>query len=321
MPRTILVTGSLTYDLFFTYEGSFRDGVSRADLDRLSLCFVTQKHARAHGGTGANIAWNLRLLQQEPLLVGTVGHDGEPYRHMLRERGIQTTHVEMLQNHATSTAVISTDAGERQITFFHPGADRDGSWPAARLDPATISCAIAAPRDIRVTMEALTWCHHHQIPCIFDPGQNMLCFTTDDLWKGLRLSTGLVVNASEWETLLSLLHTSLEGVLTHVSWVIITRGADGCSVHTREGALTIPACPVAGVVDPTGAGDAFRAGLLTGMSQGWMLSDGCKLGAALAAKVVGQQGCLLPVCDPDEIFQTVRKVYGSALCLPPLSLV
>lgn len=309
MPK-VLVTGSLTYDLFFTYKGSFQEGISRADLDRLSLCFVTQHHARAHGGTGANIAWHLHLLQQEPLLVGTVGHDGESYCQMLRERGIQTMHVEMLQNHATSTAVISTDASERQITFFHPGADAHGSWPVADLDPSTISCAIAAPRDVRVTMEALMWCHRHQIPCIFDPGQNMLCFTTDDLRRGLGLTAGLVVNASEWETLLSLLHTSLEGVLAHVSWIIITRGAEGCSVHTRKESLTIPACPVATVVDPTGAGDAFRAGLLTGMSRGWELSDGCKLGAALAAKVVEQQGCLLPMCDLDEVFQTVRAVYG-----------
>lgn len=320
MPK-ILVTGSLTYDLFFTYEGSFQEGITRADLDCLSLCFVTQNHARAHGGTGANIAWNLRLLQQEPLLVGTVGHDGEPYCHMLREQGIQTTHVEMLQNHATSTAVISTDASERQITFFHPGADRDGSWPAARLDPTTISCAIAAPRDVRVTMEALTWCHQQSIPCVFDPGQNMLCFTTDDLRRGLGLAAGLVVNASEWETLVSLLSTSLKDVLSVVPWVIVTHGADGCRVHTRDESLRLPACPVVTVVDPTGAGDAFRAGLLVGMARGWALSDGCKLGAVLAAKVVGQQGCLLSACDLDEVFQTVRHVYGGALCLPPLSLV
>ncbi|MBI2523962.1 hypothetical protein HYW11_01970, partial [Candidatus Peregrinibacteria bacterium] len=234
MPRTILVTGSLTYDLFFRYEGSFRDGVS----------FVTQHHARAHGGTGANIAWNLHFLHQEPLLVGTVGHDGEPYCKMLQERGIPTTHVEVLRDHATSTAVIATDSGERQITFFHPGADAHGSWPVSQLDPSAISCAIAAPRDVRVTMEALAWCHRHHIPCIFDPGQNMLCFTTADLWEGLTLSTGLVVNAFEWETLTSLLQTSLEGILSKVSWVIITRGAEGCSVHTREESATLPACPV-----------------------------------------------------------------------------
>ncbi len=303
MPRTILVTGSLTYDLFFRYEGSFRDGVS----------FVTQHHARAHGGTGANIAWNLHFLHQEPLLVGTVGHDGEPYCKMLQERGIPTTHVEVLRDHATSTAVIATDSGERQITFFHPGADAHGSWPVSQLDPSAISCAIAAPRDVRVTMEALAWCHRHHIPCIFDPGQNMLCFTTADLWEGLTLSTGLVVNAFEWETLTSLLQTSLEGILSKVSWVIITRGAEGCSVHTREESATLPACPVTTVIDPTGAGDAFRAGLLTGMSRGWALSDGCKLGAALASKVTEQQGCLLSACRLEEILERARRTYGEAL--------
>lgn len=310
MPRTILVTGSLTYDLFFTYKGSFQEGIARADLDRLSLCFVTQNHARAHGGTGANIAWNLRLLCEEPLLVGTVGHDGEPHCRMLRERGISTHRIEVMPDHATSTAVISTDSGERQITFFHPGADAHGSWPAEQLDPSALSCAIAAPRDVRVTMEALAWCHDRGVPCVFDPGQNMLCFTVDDLWRALRMCAGLIVNASEWETLASRLSSSLPDVLAVAPWVIITRGVEGCSVHTRECSLSLPACPVATVVDPTGAGDAFRAGLLAGISRGWALSDGCKLGAALAAKVIGQQGGLLPACDLDEIFQTVRAVYG-----------
>lgn len=312
MPRTILVTGSLTYDLFFAYEGSFREGVNRADPDCLSLCFVTQNHARAHGGTGANIAWNLRLLREEPLLVGTVGRDGEPYCRMLRERGIPTHNVEMVPDHATSTAVISTDSGERQITFFHPGADAHGSWPASQIDPSALSCAIAAPRDVRVTMEALTWCHDHGVPCVFDPGQNILCFTADDLWRALRMCAGLIVNASEWETLASLLSSSLPDVLAVAPWVVITRGADGCSVHTREGSLALPACPAATVVDPTGAGDAFRAGLLVGISRGWPLAEGCKLGAALAAKVVEQQGGLLPTCDPEELFRTVRAVYGGA---------
>lgn len=310
MPHTILVTGSLTYDLFFAYEGSFRDGVSRADPDRLSLCFVARDHARAHGGTGANIAWNLRLLREEPLLVGTVGHDGEPYRRMLQESGISARNIEVVPGHATSTAVISTDSGERQITFFHPGADAHGSWPASHLDPSALSCAIAAPRDVRVTMEALAWCHDRGVPCVFDPGQNILCFTVDDLRRALRMCAGLIVNASEWEILVSRLSSSLPDVLATTPWVVITRGADGCSVHTREDSLTLPACPAATVVDPTGAGDAFRAGLLAGISKEWALSDGCKLGAALAAKVVGQRGGLLPACNLDEVFQTVRTVYG-----------
>lgn len=313
MPRTILVTGSLSYDLFFRYNGSFQEGIVRADIERLSLCFVTQDHARAHGGTGANIAWNLRLLSEEPLLVGTVGHDGESYRTFLQENGIRAEHIEVLLEHATSTAVIATDSRERQITFFHPGADAAGTWPVSRLDPATIAYAITSPRDVRVTMEALEWCHHHRVPCIFDPGQNMLCFTVDNLRRALRMCSGLVVNASEWETLTSLLSVSLEDVLAIVPWVIITRGADGCHVHTRDESLRLPACPVETIVDPTGAGDAFRAGLLAGLARGWPLVGGCKLGAALAAKVVEQQGCLLPACDLHELSQRMQAVYGGAL--------
>lgn len=313
MLRTILVTGSLTYDLFFTYEGSFQEGVARADLERLSLCFVTQNHARAHGGTGANIAWNLRLLQEEPLLVGTVGHDGEAYRRFLQEHGIYAEHVEVLPGHATSTAVIATDRSQRQITFFHPGADAKGTWPISRLDPATIAYAMMSPRDVRITMEALAWCHRHRVPCIFDPGQNTLCFTVDDLQCALRMCCGLIVNASEWETLASLLSMSLEDVLAIVPWVIVTRGAEGCRVHTREESLRLSACPVATVVDPTGAGDAFRAGLLAGLTRGWPLVDGCKLGAVLAAKVVEQQGCHLPACDLHELSQRMQAVYGGAL--------
>src|SRR3989338_184229 len=316
VPCRILITGSIAYDFLLHYEGYFVQGLQESNLEQLSVAFIAEHFERHHGGTGANIAWNARLLQQDPLLVGTVGHDGGAYCALLDERGIDTTYIEQLADHVTSMAIVATDCNERQITFFHPGADSYGSWPDLSSKREEIGYAIMSPRDIRVNLQALELCHVLGVPTLFDPGQGVLAMERDEMWRALKLCTGCIVNDYEWGLAANLLRISLDDVLREVEYVIVTHGGEGFTIFTQKGEEVFPSCRTEKVVNPIGAGDAFRAGFLTGMMGGWSLADGGKLGAALASKVVEQEGALLSELGLNDIVNRAGMAYEHEL--PPI---
>lgn len=312
MPQ-ILVTGSIAYDLLLQSDGSFADALQGASVEHLSIAFLAPHFRRHHGGTGANIAWNLRLLGASPLLVSTVGHDGGPYTALLQERGVAIDHVEVLAMHATATAIIATDSGERQITFFHPGADSEGIWPDLSDERDDLAWAIVSPRAVTVMMRALEWCHAAHIPVLFDPGQQMQGFSDDALRHALQIASGVVVNAYEAEMLGSRLHLSEKALAQAVPLLIITRGEQGCSVFEQGKRSDIGACKADAVVNPTGAGDAFRAGLLVGLSSGWSLTDAARMGASVGSFVVEIEGTLLERLDMDEVRMRAEEAYSEKL--------
>ncbi len=314
----ILVTGSIAYDLLLTYDGSFSDAIDPAHLDELSMAFVTPRFAKHHGGTAANIAWNLRFLNQMPLVVGTVGHDGGPYLSLLEERGIPVQRIETLREHATSTAIIGTDSRERQITFYHPGADAAGQWPEELdEDREDIAFAVVGPRDAKMMINAVDWCQKFRIPFLFDPGQQVMAFGEDDLLKAIRASRGVIANAYEWQLLSQRTGFSANAILKETHMLIITQAEDGLTIYSPKEEIVIPACRPDRVVNPTGAGDALRAGFLTGLAAGWDLRQCGQLGASMASFVVEQEGTLIGNLDAQDVFSRAQLTYGDVL--PALS--
>ncbi len=311
--KRILITGSIAYDFLLTYDGSFTDAIDPHALEEFSAAYVTPRFARHHGGTAANIAWKLRLLGGRPLLVGTVGHDGGSYLALLQERSIDTSRVEVLKDHATAMAIVATDDLEHQITFYHPGADSAGSWPDLSDDCEDIAYAIVSPRDARLMQEALRWCHMMKVPTIFDPGQQMLAFGEDALRRAIAGSKGVIVNAFEWDLLSDRTKFSEEELLQHTEFLVVTHGEKGAVIHTREGQEKIAACVPDAVLNPTGAGDAFRSGLLAGLALGWPLRDAGRLGAAMGSFVVEIEGTLLENLDIDEARERARRTYSEPL--------
>lgn len=312
MPR-ILVTGSVAYDLLLTYDGSFTDSIDPDALENLSVGYVTPHFARHHGGTGANIAWNLALLGAEPLLVSTVGSDGGPYLALLEERGVPTRHIEQREDAFTSTAIIGTDDREHQITFYHPGADAKGKWPDLAEERDEIACAIVSPRDATVMMQALEWCAKYGVRALFDPGQQVMSFGEDALRHAIGLSAGVIANSYEWSVLTERLNATEGDLLAHTPLIVVTRGEEGLDMFTKKDVLHIPACAAESVVNPTGAGDALRAGLLAGMSWEWPLRDAARLGAALGSFVVEYEGTLLDTLDAGHLRERARVAYGEDL--------
>ena len=313
MPK-ILVTGSVAYDLLLSYDGSFAEAVDPAHLNELSMSFVTPRFSRHHGGTAANIAWNLRLLNQDPLVVASVGRDGGEYLALLEDRKIPTNFMETIPSHATPTAIIATDNKERQITFYHPGADAHGVWPEKLADERDdIDYAIIAPRDARSMAEAGEWCKKFGVQYLFDPGQQVLAFEQDALLKCIGESRGIICNAYEWQLLSERTGFSTDAILGETHLLIITHGDEGLSLYTKKENITLPACKAEKMVNPTGAGDALRAGIVAGLAAKWTLRQCGQLGASLASFCVEHEGTLMDKIDVEEVYARAEGTYGEKL--------
>ncbi|MDO8648474.1 MAG: carbohydrate kinase family protein [Candidatus Peregrinibacteria bacterium] len=309
----ILVTGSIAYDLLLSYDGSFASAIDPKNIEALSLAFVTPHFAKHHGGTGANISWTLALLGQSPLLVGTVGNDGGTYTALLEERGVRTDHIEKLQDAATSTAILATDSAERQIIFYHPGADAKGTWPDLADDRDDLGYAIISPREVKMMIRGAEWCREFGVPYLFDPGQQLMALSTDELKRTAQAAAGVITNAYEWGLLSDRLRCSTDDFLEWTKYLIVTHSEEGLTLYTKGSTLVVPACKADRVVNPTGAGDALRAGLLTGLAAKWPLPIAARLGASVASFVVEQEGTLLDSLDLNAVLGRAEVTYGEML--------
>ena len=280
----ILVTGSIAYDLLLNYDGSFAENIQGADMENLGLAFVTSRFARHHGGTAANIARGIAQLGGQSVSVGSVGKDGDEYIQLLQNEGIDVSHIHQTQEDVCSTAILGTDSNEKQIIFYHPGADAYGDWPD--IDPKDIAYGIASPREERFMFDCLRYCKQNAIPAFFDPGQRIFSMTDDDFRRGIDLATGMIANAFEWSVICSRLHVSIDDVLQDLDTVLVTKADAGVSIYTKEGETVVPACTAGRVVNPTGAGDAFRAGLLTALVEGKNMEAAARVGTAMGSLCV-----------------------------------
>ena len=309
----ILVTGSVAYDLLLTHDGSFTDSLDPKSLESLSVGYLTPHFARHHGGTGANISWGLKLLGQDPLLVSTVGSDGGAYLALLEERGVSTKHIEQIEDAFTATAIIGTDDLEHQITFYHPGADSKGIWPELSDERDDLSYAIVSPRDAKLMMDALQWCNEYGVKAIFDPGQQVASFGEDAMMRAIEYSQGIIANGYEWSVITEKLNVTEGDLLKSVPLIVVTRGEEGLEIFTEKEVINIPACKAEKVMNPTGAGDALRAGILTGLSARWSMQDAGRLGAAMGSFAVECEGTLIDSLDLEILRQRASEAYGEEL--------
>ncbi|HLC76173.1 MAG TPA: carbohydrate kinase family protein [Candidatus Peribacterales bacterium] len=310
---SFLVTGSIAYDMLLSYDGSFVDGLDVDKLDELSVGYVTRHLVKHHGGTAANIAWNFGLLKQPVMISGSIGHDGDEYVKRLKDRGIDTSLIVEYPQHVTATAIIGTDSGERQITFYHPGADQETVPPDFLRLKNRPAYVLVSPHN-GVAMEQTTRaCQEKGIPYIFDPGQQSLQFSRDDLRRMVHGSAAVIANAYEWALLRDVLEWTVNEVMEYTGLLIVSQGEHGLNVQTTEQSIQIPATEAEKLVNPTGAGDALRAGFVTGLGLGWEIRDCARLGAALASFVVEQEGTQLEHFDIKKLYERAAKAYGEAL--------
>ena len=259
-----LICGSLAFDSIMVFHDHFKHHILPDKIHILNVSFLVPDMRREYGGCAGNIAYNLKLLGGEPVIMATVGDDFTPYRERLSSLGLSQECVRQVEGSYTAQAFITTDLSDNQITAFHPGAMNQSHLNDA-ASAKDIKLGIVSP-DGREGM--LTHCeqlHDGSIPFIFDPGQGMPLFNGDELMQMVRQADYVTLNDYEAELLQSRTGRTLHQLAGEVDCLIVTKGAEGSQFYVDGNVLPIPAAPVREVVDPTGCGDAFRSGLLYGI--------------------------------------------------------
>jgi len=306
---TILVTGSVAYDTIMVFPDRFRNHLLADQLHILNVCFLTPQMRREFGGTAANIAYNLRLLGDDPLVMATVGEDVGPYLARLEQLGIATRLLKRIPGQFTAQAFITTDLDDNQITAFHPGAmnfaheNRIGAELQASL-------AIIAPDGKQGMLEHAAQCAAHGIRFMFDPGQGLPMFSREELDRVLRSAEFVAVNDYEGRLLEEKSGRRLEDIARGVRALVCTLGAKGSTIYAGGQRHDIPCVEAAAVVDPTGCGDAYRAGLLYGIVRGWDWPRTGRLAAVMGALKIASRGAQNHAPSRDEIEARFRRAFG-----------
>ncbi|MEJ2670705.1 MAG: carbohydrate kinase family protein [Deltaproteobacteria bacterium] len=306
----IFVSGSLAFDRIMDFPGRFVDHILPEKIHILNVCFMVNGLTERFGGTAGNIAFNLALLQERPYILATAGRDFGPYQQWLAQLGLPLEGIKEITQEFTAGAYITTDLSDNQITGFNPGAMKYTSdYRFDGLDPAT-ALAIVAPGSLEDMLAYTKFYKEKGVRYIFDPGQSIPAFDGDKLREMTRGSQALIVNDYELEMFRQKTGLDVPGLLALTPNLITTRGEHGSLLHTEAEDEAIPAVPARQVLDPTGAGDAYRAGLLKGLALGSSWPGAARLGAVLASFCVEQQGTQEHRLEISEFWQRYAENFG-----------
>ena len=306
----IAVAGSIATDHLFTFEGRFADSLLVEQLSKISLSFLASDLQVRRGGTGANIAFGMGVLGHRPLLVGAVGTDAADYLEWLRAHGVDTTHVRISDTRATARFTCTTDQDQAQLATFFPGAMAE----AAEIDIADLGeldLVVVAPDDPGAMLRHSASCRERGVPFAADPSQQLAFMDGEAIRALVEGATYLFTN--EYEA--SLVHEktgwTAEQVLELVGTRVTTHGADGIAIDRRgRPQVRVPVVPARAVAEPTGVGDAFRAGFLTATAWGVAVERAAQVGALLATHVVETVGTQEYAFTPDGFLHRFAEAYG-----------
>ena len=285
-----LICGSLAFDTITTFPGRFGQQILPEQLHILNVSFLVPELRREYGGCAGNIAYNLRQMGGEPVIMATLGNDGGDYLERIRSWGADTSLVTWVQDHYTAQAIIITDTDNNQITAFHPGAMQKAG-DVAVPGRADLKVAIIAPDGRDAMLGHARQLHAAGIPFVFDPGQGLPMFDGAELRDFIAQATWVAVNDYEGRMLCDRTGLTLESLSnSHLSGVIVTLGAQGCDIWIKGRKEHVPGVAASAVLDPTGCGDAFRGALLFGLERGWSLQRCVALGNRLGAAKIASRG-------------------------------
>jgi len=304
-----LICGSLAYDFIMQYEGRFSDALLADQLHKINVSFLVPTMRREFGGCAGNIAYNLKLLGGEPVIMATVGADSAPYMARLADLGITTKCVKTIGGSFTGQCFVTTDAGGNQINAFHPGA-MSHSHDNQVADAGAVKFVIVAPDGRDGMLQHAQQAADLNIPLIFDPGQGLPMFNGDELKHFIDLSTYVAANDYEAELLTARTGLSLEQIAGRVSALLVTRGERGAEIYTGGKKIDIPCVPAETIADPTGCGDAFRAGLLHGLTEGFDWETTGRLASLMGSIKIASQGPQNHAPSRAEIEDRFQQAFG-----------
>ena len=307
-----LICGSIAYDTIMVFHDRFKNHILPDQLHILNVAFLVPDLRREFGGCAGNIAYNLTLLGGEPLVMATVGDDYMPYDERLKKLGLAQQHVKRVPGTFTAQAFITTDLDDNQITAFHPGA-MNHSHENHVADAQGVKLGIIAPDGRDGMLQHAREFHAAGIPFVFDPGQGLPMFSGAELLEFVRLASYVTVNDYEGQMLQERTGKKLDELARSVKALVVTLGARGSLIHADGREIEVPCVKPAEVVDPTGCGDAYRAGLLYGMAAGldWQLTG--KLASLLGAIKIAKRGGQNHRFTREEIAQRFKDAFGTRI--------
>jgi len=305
--KNILVTGSLAYDRISVFKDKFSNHIMPDKIHQLNVCFTVDDMKVEHGGTAMGIAYNLALMAESAYVFATLGHDGGPLLKTLEDMGTKTDHVKKIDDLITANCTIMTDLSDNQIIAFCDGALARAHESTFEQFEGEAFMAIISPNELTAMQRCAQWCREKNIPFIADPGQRIPIFSKEELIQFIQKAHILIANDYEWELIKQKTGWTEESVLYHVTQLIITLGERGSRIISKEGVLEIPPVLVENPVDPTGAGDAYRAGLIYGLKNDHPLERSAQIGAWLAAKCVMQKGTQNHKIDLDDFERYIKN--------------
>jgi adenosine kinase len=294
------------------FEDSFKNHILPDKIHILNVAFLVPQLRREFGGCAANIAYNLRLLGDNPLPMATVGQDFGPYREWLERKHIHTGHIRVLDGVFTAQAFITTDLDDNQITAFHPGAMNFAELN--KISDATgVKLGMVSPDGRTGMIEHAAQFAAADIPFVFDPGQGLPMFDGKDLRRFVEQATWVTVNDYEWQLLKDRTGWDVADVMKHVKALIVTRGAEGSIIYTANEELQIPTAKPSAVEDPTGCGDAFRAGLLYGLHRELDWETTGRIASLMGALKIECHGTQNHSFTLDEFKRRYKSSFGRSL--------
>jgi adenosine kinase len=287
---TIVLTGSIAFDYLMTFPGQFKDHILLERLERLSLSFLVESLVRQRGGIAANIAYTMALLGSQPSVMATAGKDFSEYREWLEKHGVDTQPVRIYPELYTASFFVSTDQTNAQIASFYSGAMAKASELSFHELGEKPELAVISANEPSAMERYIDECRQLSIPYVYDPSQQTVRLEAGPLAHGIRHCEALFVNDYEFELIREKTNLEIEEILEHSSYVVITKGPHGASIYSSSGAVDIIAVEPENMVDPTGVGDAFRAGFLRGRLAGFSLERCGQMGSVAASYCLEHQG-------------------------------
>ncbi len=309
---SVLITGSMAYDTIMVFPDSFKNHIIPEKVHILNVCFLVPEMRKEFGGCAGNIAYNLNMLGEKALPMATVGEDFRPYQKWMDRCGMNRDHITEVENTFTAQAYLTTDMDDNQIIAFHPGAMNEAHVNQINGD-LDISLAIVAPDGKQAMIEHAEQLHQLKVPFFFDPGQGLPMFDQAELSRFIDISDFVVVNDYESEMLSKNSGMSIEQIAGQTDALIITRGARGSEIHANGETLTIPVAPISQAVDPTGCGDAFRAGLLYGVKNHLDWETTGRMASLLGAIKIEQHGTQNHSFTVDQFKSRYQEAFGREL--------
>jgi adenosine kinase len=308
-PGKVLICGSMAYDTIMVFEDHFRNHILPDKLHMLNVSFLALQMRREFGGCAGNIAYNLKLMGDTGYVMATVGHDFGPYAEWMDQKGVPRDYLRTVPSEHTGQAFITTDLANNQITAFHPGA-MGHSHLNEVSDAKNVSLGIIAPDGRDGMIQHARQFAEAGVPFIFDPGQGLPMFGGEDLKAFIEQAGWVTVNDYEWSLLSDRTGWSETDVTRKVGALIITHGGEGSTVFTAGGKLDIPTAPARAVVDPTGCGDAYRAGLLHGLMHGLPWEKTARIASLMGSLKIESRGTQNHSFTPAEFRRRYESLFG-----------